>query len=961
MAERRQALLIACEEFVDPQYKRLVTPVRDARAFAKILGDPEIGQFSIDLLENASRDAIVDKLEGFFEEARPDDVLLLYLAGHGDLDERQKFYFVAHDTRSKRLLGKGVADHLIHEAMARSLSKRQILILDCCYSGAISKDWASGWISRGDASAGIKQKLTGEGRVVLTASDMLEYAYEKRSASGDVESLFTNRIIEGMERGDADIDGDGYISVDELYSYVEERIRCEDPSQKPQKSGRVHGQLWLAKAVPRPDALPRGVIDLINHAFPTVKLAGIEELQQRLSSNPALYQAAVQALTKLRSDGDSTVQLVASRLLERIEAQKREERERATEQREKERLENESRQTQVKERLEAERRQKEEQARLETQRHDTEAKERLDAECREREEKERFAAERRQREEKERLDTKQRQREEKERQDLERSASEHREKDRKVSEAAKAELIASGFKAAHSQVAIAEEVAGHSASPSDTIPPPNPTAHDPFSRETAHETKPQPATANNLLDTTTPATGELRSGVERQVLAPSDDSSTVDDLLSSNPGVGSPTWAMAPSQKRSATKSRILLFFAIFAIFAIGGLIFLIVRSNTGSRSSANVSAKPEVSQRPQSASSNVPARSPSPSPVSVATLTPAPVVVDRNAKVMVLTYHRFEDNPRDALAISPAEFKSQMQALKDNGVRVIPMMDLLAWRRSEKSIPLKSCVITIDDGYVSGYSVAWPILKEYGYPFTMFIYTNYVGTGGKSLTWHQLGEMRDAGVDIESHTLSHHDLRRAPPGQDYATWLHNEVYDSKAILEDKLGIKISVFAFPYGTHNEMVRKTAVEAGYQALFTVYGQHLSFDSPADQLGRYAIESLHPDVFKMALDFGPENDSSLGTVSMQLAAASMLTQPMNDEHITNLKPTIKANLTSMGDVEPGSVEMRVNGFGMVPAQYDAKTKLVSYAFTQKLVPRTYTVIIAAKAGGKRVETRWNFTVD
>jgi hypothetical protein len=69
MAERRQALLIACEEFVDPQYKRLVTPVRDARAFAKILGDPEIGQFSVELLENASRDAVVDRLEGFFEEA----------------------------------------------------------------------------------------------------------------------------------------------------------------------------------------------------------------------------------------------------------------------------------------------------------------------------------------------------------------------------------------------------------------------------------------------------------------------------------------------------------------------------------------------------------------------------------------------------------------------------------------------------------------------------------------------------------------------------------------------------------------------------------------------------------------------------------------------------------------------------------------------------------------------------
>ncbi|HEY0791942.1 MAG TPA: polysaccharide deacetylase family protein [Chthoniobacterales bacterium] len=349
------------------------------------------------------------------------------------------------------------------------------------------------------------------------------------------------------------------------------------------------------------------------------------------------------------------------------------------------------------------------------------------------------------------------------------------------------------------------------------------------------------------------------------------------------------------------------------------------------------------------------------PSPVAVVTSLPARPI-DRNAKVMVLCYHRFEDKPHDPLAIAPADFKAQMQALKDSRISVIPMKDLLAWRRGEQSIPSRSCVITIDDGYISGYAVAWPILKAFGYPFTMFIYTDYVAVGGKSMTWSQLAEMRDAGVDIESHTVSHHDLRHAPKGQDYAAWLHNEIYNSKAILEDKLGIRTPVFAFPYGTHNELVRKTAMEAGYEALFTVYGQHMGIDAPADQLGRYAIESGGKEnTFKMALDFGPGSDVAPGVMSMQLAAASMVTQPMNDEHINDPKPVIKANLASMGEVEPGSVEMRVSGFGVVPAQYDPKTKLVSYAFTQNLAPRLYSVIIAAKASGKRVETRWNFTLD
>ncbi len=83
------------------------------------------------------------------------------------------------------------------------------------------------------------------------------------------------------------------------------------------------------------------------------------------------------------------------------------------------------------------------------------------------------------------------------------------------------------------------------------------------------------------------------------------------------------------------------------------------------------------------------------------------------------------------------------MQQIKDAGFAVIPMQDFLAWRRGDKDIPPKCGVITIDDGYVSGYDTAWPILKKFGYPFTMFVYINYINSGGKSISWDQLG--RDA------------------------------------------------------------------------------------------------------------------------------------------------------------------------------------------------------------------------
>jgi hypothetical protein len=183
----------------------------------------------------------------------------------------------------------------------------------------------------------------------------------------------------------------------------------------------------------------------------------------------------------------------------------------------------------------------------------------------------------------------------------------------------------------------------------------------------------------------------------------------------------------------------------------------------------------------------SIPSPTASASSTLVAQATPTPLPDNnRTAKFIVLLYHRFEDRPAE-LVITPNDFRAQMKALKDNGISVISMKDLLAWRKGEKKIPSKSAVITLDDEWNSQYYLAWPILKEFGYPFTLFVYTQWVNTGGKAMTWAQLEEMRDAGVEIEAHTVSHHDLRHAPRGQDYTTWLHNEVYGCKETLESPL------------------------------------------------------------------------------------------------------------------------------------------------------------------------------
>lgn len=342
----------------------------------------------------------------------------------------------------------------------------------------------------------------------------------------------------------------------------------------------------------------------------------------------------------------------------------------------------------------------------------------------------------------------------------------------------------------------------------------------------------------------------------------------------------------------------------------------------------------------------------------------PPKPVIDPHAQVVVLCYHRLEGKAGGSLSIEPALFEKQMQDIKDSGLAVISMQDFLAWRRGEKNIPPKSVIITIDDGYVSGYEVGWPILKKYGYPFTMFVYLDYINRGGKSMTWDQLAEMRDAGVEIGCHSVSHQDLRRKPSKftGTYEDWLKDEFERSKKVIEERLGIRCATFAYPFGLHNTKVQEAAKTAGYEASFTTYGQRLGMTTNALTLGRYDVttkDARGTDSFSVAVSFqgmmAPSGDPAMA----QDAAVSMVTQPMNNEVIGNPKPELKANLSTMGAFDPGTVEMRVSGIGLVPAKFDEESKIITFTPAAPLKPGNYTVIVTAKSGVQKLETRWSFS--
>src|SRR3989454_5480819 len=304
----------------------------------------------------------------------------------------------------------------------------------------------------------------------------------------------------------------------------------------------------------------------------------------------------------------------------------------------------------------------------------------------------------------------------------------------------------------------------------------------------------------------------------------------------------------------------------------------------------------------------------------AAAPATPAPTVskrvVDQTAQTIIYCYHRLVDKVRyPGTEITPAVFEAQMKELKDRGITVISLQDLLAWKRGEKNIPPRCAVISFDDGWKSQYEVAWPIMKKFGYTFTMFIYTEGVAGaslgGGQAITWEMLADMRDNGIDIEAHSATHQDLREGHTimviepgnkrtkkkltGAEYEQWVQNEVVGCKQLLEQRLGIRVNCFAVPFGTYNEHVKEIARSAGYEAMFTVYGQPITYTSPMDALGRYAIEANKPKVFEDAVKMIATTSGGPGAPAVAaVGPANLSTEPADGTTVRTALPLIKGKL-------------------------------------------------------------------
>ena len=306
------ALVIANTEYTDPGLAQLTAPGKDASEFWRVLDSSELGAFDdVIILLNENESKVRETIDYFFSLKKPDDLLVLYFSGHGIRDEYGSLYLAVKNTNRARLRSTAIKTDFIREAMDQSRSKRQVLILDCCNSGAFaqgSKAETGGSVGTASAFQG-----TGFGRVVLTASDATQFAWEGDQIIGEVEnSLFTHFLVKGLE-GAADLDGDGRITVDELYDYAHEQVVNVTPKQTPGKwSYKQQGEMVLRDNLKpsevKPVPLPSELLEMLSHSNSGVRRAGIQELISLLAGKHlGLALSAEEKLREIATNDDSLV------------------------------------------------------------------------------------------------------------------------------------------------------------------------------------------------------------------------------------------------------------------------------------------------------------------------------------------------------------------------------------------------------------------------------------------------------------------------------------------------------------------------------------------------------------------------------------------------------------------------------------------------------------------------------
>jgi peptidoglycan/xylan/chitin deacetylase (PgdA/CDA1 family) len=347
----------------------------------------------------------------------------------------------------------------------------------------------------------------------------------------------------------------------------------------------------------------------------------------------------------------------------------------------------------------------------------------------------------------------------------------------------------------------------------------------------------------------------------------------------------------------------------------------------------------------------------------------PKPPAPDKT-RVAILGYHAFsETEPETEMRIRTSKFRAQLEVIRDLGLSVISLDQFIRWKDGELDLPGKCVMITIDDGWKSVYTDAWPIFQEFGYPFAVFLYKNYVEGGDRSLTKAMIREMMKNGMTIGSHSVSHPypaDFKKAKAmgPEAYARFMRTEMGESKRFLEMTFGQRVNTYVYPGGYVTDDMFPLADELGYTHLFTVQPGKVVRDTPNRTLPRYMILGTRDRVFELAVDFHDTPAPPPGTVAGLTRKTNHPVAPPPGSICNDRLPLVEADLSGIQDLDPESPTMKIDGFGTVPARFDPSTRRFSWKVNRRLRRRFCHVTVTWKnTEGKSTEKplSWSFEID
>ena len=211
---------------------------------------------------------------------------------------------------------------------------------------------------------------------------------------------------------------------------------------------------------------------------------------------------------------------------------------------------------------------------------------------------------------------------------------------------------------------------------------------------------------------------------------------------------------------------------------------------------------------------------------------------------VPILLYHRFGPAVTDDMTVTTRVFEGQLATLQERGHQVIRLRDLVgALQGSGAVLPDRAVVLAVDDGHRTVYTDLFPLIVRLRLPVTLFIYPTAISNASYALTWEQLAEMKASGlVDVQSHTLWHPNFnverrRLAPPA--YERFVQDQLIKSKVVLEQRLGGKVDLLAWPFGLYDQQLMQWASAAGYVMAFSIERRAVTRTENPMALPRYIV--------------------------------------------------------------------------------------------------------------------------